>query len=163
MFQNIRQNSQVFILHKESKPTLEVGMVQSVSAPMPKYPLSPQAMYNPQQDMVVDLIVRVGGQDVTYQKLPANAEVADFGIGGVVITTSREAMNSEVTNLRNKSQDAINSIGYHQEVVVACESILSSLNPELAERQRQQTEIGELKAQIAELKSLLMSGTSKTK
>ena len=134
-------------------------MVQSVSAPMPKYPLSPQALYSPQQEMVVDLCVRVGGQDVTYQKLPANAEVADFGLGGVVITTSREAMNAEVSNLRNKSQDAINSIGYHKDVVSACDDILNSLNPELAERQKQQNEIGELKAQIAELKSLLMSGT----
>lgn len=163
MFQNIRQNSQVYILHKERKPMLEVGMVQSVSAPIPKYPLSPQAIYNPNQDMVVDIVVRVGGQDVTYQKLPANAEVADFGVGGVVITTSRECINAEVTNLMNNSQDTINSVPYHQDVVTACKDILNTLNPELVERQKQQNEIGELKQQIAELKKMLMAETSKTK
>lgn len=162
MFQNIRQNSQVYILHKNGKPSLEIGIVQSVSNPMPKYSLSPQSYYSP-QEMIVDLVVSVGDRNIPYPKISANADVAEFVGDGVIIATSREAMNTEVANLKQRSVEAINSVGYHRDVVSACDGILNTLNPEFAERQKQQNEIGELKQQIAELKKMLMAETSKTK
>lgn len=162
MFQNIRKNSQVYILHKTGKPTLEIGIVQDVSNPMPRYPMSPQSLYAP-PEMAVDITVAVGDRTVPYQKIPINADVAEIVGEGSVIATSREAMNAEAMSLKQRSVEAINSVGYHQDVVAACDGILNTLNPEFAERRKQQDEIGELKQQIAELKGLLMSGTSKTK
>ena len=38
MFQSLRPNNQIFILHKD-KSLLEVGSVVSVSMPTPKYPV----------------------------------------------------------------------------------------------------------------------------
>ena len=40
MFQNLRANNQLFILHKEAKHYVEIGSVVSVSAPKPKYPMT---------------------------------------------------------------------------------------------------------------------------
>ena len=60
-------------------------------------------------------------------------------------------MNAEVVSLKNKSIDAINSVDYHKGVIDGCDIILSGLNPEYAERQQQQAEINDLKAQMAEL------------
>ena len=39
MFQNLRVNNQLYILHKEAKHFIEIGSVVSVSAPKPKYPM----------------------------------------------------------------------------------------------------------------------------
>ena len=38
MFSNLRQNSTIYILHKDGKPYIETGSVTAVSAPRPKYP-----------------------------------------------------------------------------------------------------------------------------
>lgn len=128
---------------------LEKGTIVSVSMPMPKYTVPP--VLNQPQEMVVDLVVKVNNQDMNYQKVPASADIADFGINGVVISDSREAMNAEVVNLKNKSIEAINSIDFHKEVVDGCDKILQDLNPEYAERQAQQSEINSLKAQMQQL------------
>lgn len=150
MFQSLRNNSQFFILHKESRPYLEVGNVVSVSQPMPKFPM-PQSFGQP-QEMVVDVIVNINGQTFTYQKLPANLDIADSCTNAnIVVSANREAMNSEIASLKQKSIDIINSIDFHKEVITGCDQILTSLNPEFAEKQRQQTEINSLKEQMASM------------
>ena len=152
MFSNLRTNSQVYILHKDSTPYIEVGSVVSVSQPVPKFPVT---NFMAPQEMVVDLVVKVNGSDITLQKLPANLDVADQGTaaGAIVITTSREAMNAEVDSLRQKSLNIINSVEYHQKVVQDCESLLQILNPEFAEQKQQKQEINELKTQMSEMMS----------
>ena len=57
-------------------------------------------------------------------------------------------MNSEVLSLKKKSEDLINSIDYHKEVVSCCESILSQLNPEFAEKKAQQEEMESLRTKV---------------
>ena len=121
----------------------------SVSLPMPKYHVPP--VFGQQQEMVVDIVAKVNNADTTFQKLPASADIADFGSSGIVISASREAMNAEVVSLKNKSIDAINSVDYHKGVIDGCDIILSGLNPEYAERQQQPAEINDIKAQMAEL------------
>lgn len=148
MFQSLRANSLVYILHKDTA-TLETGSVVSVSTPVPKYQV-PQ-MFGTPQEMVVDLVVKINNQDVTYQKLPATLDIADFGTGNIVLTDNREAMNSEVIGLKQKSATILNSIDFHKDVIAKCDSLLSELNPEFAEKQQQQLEINALKSQVTEM------------
>lgn len=151
MFSNLRTNSQIYILHKESSPYVEVGTVMNVSQPVPKFPMN---NFMNQQELVVDVTVKINDSTVTLQKLPANLDIADQGINGnMVITTSREAMNSEVDALRQKSLGILNSVEYHQKVVQDCEILLQRLNPEFAEQRQQKQEIDTLKAQMSEMMS----------
>lgn len=149
MFQNLRTNSQIYILHKENNPYVETGTVVSVSAPTPKFPVPPG--FNPLQEMVVDIVVRVNGQENTYQKLPANLDIADFGNGQITLSASRDAMNAEISSQKQKSLDMINSLPYHQGLVAGYDKILQEINPEFAEKQRQQDEINVLKSQMSEM------------
>lgn len=149
MFSNLRTNSQVYILHKEASPYVEVGTVVSVSQPVPKFPVN---NFMNQQELVVDVTVKINDNTVTLQKLPANLDIADQGINGnMVITTSREAMNAEVDALRQKSLSILNSVEYHQKIVQDCEILLQRLNPEFAEQKQQKQEIDNLKAQMSEM------------
>lgn len=151
MFSNLRTNSQVYILHKESSPYVDVGTVVSVSQPVPKFPMN---NFMNQQELVVDVTVKINDSTVTLQKLPANLDIADQGINGnMVITTSREAMNAEVDALRQKSLGILNSVEYHQKIVQDCEVLLQRLNPEFAEQRQQKQEIDALKAQMSEMMS----------
>lgn len=150
MFSNLRTNSQIYILHKDANPYVEVGQVVSVSQPQPRFPVT--NFMNP-QELVVDVVVKINGSDVTLQKLPANLDIADQGTanGALVITTSREAMNAEVDSLRQKSLGILNSVDYHKKIVQDCELLLQRLNPEFAEQKQQKQEIDTLKSQMSEM------------
>ena len=152
MFQNLRANNQLFILHKDENPLVDIGSVVSVSAAKPKYPMPTPIGQIPQMEMVVDVVVCVNGQNTTFQNLPAGADIADFGQNGnIVISCSREAMNSEVSAIRQKSLDELNRRNYHENVIAGCDKILTVLNPEFAEKQRQEQEIVTLKGQMSEM------------
>nr|DAQ68394.1 MAG TPA: hypothetical protein [Crassvirales sp.] len=150
MFSNLRPNSQLYILHKDTTPYIEIGQVVSVSQPIPRYQTN---NFMTPQELVVDVVVNVNGNNITLQKLPANLDVADQGSinGSLFISTSKESMNNEVTSLKQKSQEIINSIDYHKKVIQDCEVLLQRLNPEFAEQKQQKQEIDNLKAQVSEM------------
>lgn len=149
MFQNLRLNSAVYILHKDSVPYIEQGSLVSVSSPKPKYPSSPAIGQFPQMEMVVDLVVSVNGNNMNLQGLPAGLEIADFGHNGnIVVSSSKEAINNEISLMRQRSAEIIGSVDFHRNVISACEKMLSELNPEVAEKQRQEQEISTLKGQM---------------
>lgn len=152
MFSNLRPNSQVYILHRETSPYVEVGQVVSVSQPQPRYQVN---NFMAPQELVVDIVVNINGNNVTLQKLPASLDVADQGTtnGSLFISTTRDAMNSEINSLRQKSIDAINSIDYHKKIIQDCEILLQRLNPEFAEQKQQKQEIDMLKSQMSEMMS----------
>ena len=150
MFSNLRTGSQVYILHKDATPYIEVGQVVSVSQPIPRYQIN---NFMAPQELVVDIVVNINGNNITLQKLPANVDAADQGTanGSLFISTSRELMNTEITSLRQKSQNIVNSVDYHKKVIQDCEILLQRLNPEFAEQKQQKQEIDNLKAQMSEM------------
>jgi hypothetical protein len=147
-FQNLRNNHQIYILHKDVTPTLEIGKITHISVPVPKY--GTNSMYN---DLVLDITVEVEGKTTNFQKLPANSEIADFG-NNIVVAISKEAMNSEVTSMKQRSLDILNSIEQHQSIINGCDEILKVLNPEIAEKQRQELENKALREEINSLKEM---------
>lgn len=152
MFQNLRVNSQLYILHKEQTPYLECGSVVNVSMPRAKYPSTPQMNPFQQVEMVVDVTVNVNGQTTNLQGLPAGAEIADFGQNGnIVVACSRDAMNNEINTSQQKSIDIVNSRDYHQNLINAYDKIREMLNPEFAAKQQQDKEISDLRKQVSDM------------
>ena len=150
MFQSLRTNQPFYILTKGINPRLDVGMVTSVSAPQMKFPAMPQGLGS-QPEYVVDVTVTVNGANQQYQRLPANKEIADFGdsFGNIVVSMSRDAMNNEIATLKTRSEDHIKRVDEEKQKIIAFESILQQLNPEYAEKQKQDAEIAHLKNQVA--------------
>lgn len=58
-------------------------------------------------------------------------------------------MNNEIATLRNKSEDHIRRVEEEKQKILAYEAILQQLNPEYAEKQKQEAEIMSLKNQVA--------------
>jgi recombinational DNA repair ATPase RecF len=151
MFQSARPNSQIYIFHKGDTPRIEIGYVVNQPVPRPKYQL-PAAFGQP-QETVVDLVVKTNDQTYNYNNLPAQQDVADSLSNGesIIISDSREGLNSEILNLKQKSLDIANSKDYHLSLVEKYDKILVDLNPELAEKQEQKQEIDVLKKQMTEM------------
>ena len=152
MFSNLRTNSQLYILHRDATPYIEIGQVVSVSQPRPRYQTS---SYIAPQEQVVDIVVEINGNNITLQSLPANLDVADQGTinGSLFISTQRDAMNTEINSMRQKSLDIINSVEHHKKVIQDCEVLLQRLNPEFDEQKQQKQEIDMLKTQMSEMMS----------
>ena len=147
MFGHLRINNPLFVLTKQGSPSLEIGTVVSVTAPMPQLSsIGQPTMYT------VDVTARINDQNITYQKLPANMDVADFaGNGNVVVACSRESMNSELQAMRQRSVDVVKSVDYHNGMIQAIDKIIQDLNPEEAEKIALQKEVTDLKGQMLQM------------
>ena len=106
-----------------------------------------------QQEFVADIVVRVGNNTISLKGLPAQMDTSDTYIDGesIVVSTSKDAINAEITSEKQKSINVINSKPYHEDRIVKLDAILSTLNPEFAEKQVQKEEIAELKNQVGSL------------
>ena len=104
-------------------------------------------------EYVVDINVSLNGATQTFQKLPADKEIADFGegFGNIVVTANRDAMNAEIASLKNKSEEHLKRVDEEQQKIVAYEAILQQLNPEYAEKQKQEQKIATLENQISQM------------
>jgi len=149
MFQSARINQTIYILYKENVPRIEIGNITQVTQPVFKFPSAPQ--FGQMQEQVVDIYANVSGAQRQFQQLPANKESADFGTGNVFVTISRDAMNAEISSLKNESTGIINRYEEEKQKIVKYNEILMQLNPEFAEKQRQEQEIANLKNQVAQL------------
>lgn len=150
MFQSLRNNQQFYILTKGANPRLDIGMVTAVTQPVMKFQNNiPQLGTQP--EYVVDVTVNVNGATQQFQKLPATKEFADFGVGNMFVSMSRDAMNAEIGNLKKMSEDHLRRVEEERSKISVYEGILQQLNPEYAEKQRQEQEIATLKTQVTQI------------
>lgn len=54
----------------------------------------------------------------------------------MVVSESRDAMTSEIEAMQRNSHAIVESIDYHRSVLVACDSMLEQLNPQIAKEMR---------------------------
>ena len=137
MFQSVRPNSPIYVLHKGDNPRLETGYVANQPIPKPKYQM-PHTFGQP-QEMIVDLVIKLNDMSINLNSIPASLDIADSYSNGesIVISDSREAMNSEIISLKQKSVDLLNSVDYHKSLIACYDKLLSDFNPEMAEKQAQ--------------------------
>ncbi|MCM1452437.1 MAG: hypothetical protein NC102_09265 [Clostridium sp.] len=163
-FSQLRQNSLIYILNRDGAPSVSVGTIVGVSTPMTKMGLPP--MFNQAVEAVVDITAKVDGKQGVFQKVPAGLDVWEYELNGAktpyTLATTKEGINAEIEALRQHALGVISSVEHNREVARACDEMLKKLNPEYAEKQRQDAEIAELKSrletqqrQMAELIALL--------
>ena len=165
MFKDLRQNTPLYVLYRGEKPRLETGSVLSVGQPVPKMPTNYNAIYPQQPDMVVDVCVKIGSETITFEKLPAGSVIADFASVGnttnnIVISSSRDAIRTEIETMFTQSKNIVDSVSYHQGVVQECEEILKGLNPSFAKDKEYENTIKKLEKEMSEMKSLIVSMTN---
>ena len=149
MFSGVRQGYLFYILEKGEDLVLKTGQVVSVSNPQPKFNPLPMTQPYGQTDMVVDIKVKVGEDTLEFKQLGATQNIANSG--NVVVSDSREAMSAEVEGLLRTSRQVLDSIPYHEKVLVSCDAMLRELNPQFAKEKEQEEKIGALEERMGDI------------
>lgn len=149
MFQNLRENQQIYVLTKAPTPSLDTGTVIKVQGPTPRFQNGPNMI--PQTEYTMDITVSVNGINRPFPQLPVNKDSAEYVNEQTVIAMSRDAMNAEINSLKNESIAAIQRGREEETKLPIWDKLILQLNPEVAEKQRQEQEIATLKNQVAQL------------
>ena len=154
MFQGLRQGGIFYILEKSDDISLKIGQVVSVSNPQPRYnQFGNTPSFGAQPEMVVDVKVRVGEEIMEFKQLNANMNIANSG--NVVVSDSKEAMSAEVEGLMRNSRQIIESVPYHEKMVVSCDAMLRELNPAFAKEKEQEEKMSMLEGEVTGIKETL--------
>ena len=153
MFQGVRQNGLFYILEKGDDLKLRVGQVVSVSNPQPKYGQFGAPNFGSQPEMTVDVRVKVDEETMDFKQLNANASIANSG--NVVVSDSKDAMSAEVEGLLRTSKAILESVPYHEKMLVACDNVLRDLNPSFKKEKEQEEKIGALEEKMVGIEGTL--------
>lgn len=153
MFQGSRQGNLFYVLEKGDELKLRIGQVVSVSNPQPKYGQFNTPTFGSQPEMTVDVRVKVDEETMDFKQLSANASIANSG--NVVVSDSKEAMSAEVEGLLRTSKAILESVPYHEKMIVACDGILRDLNPSFKKEKEQEEKIGALEEKMVGIEGTL--------
>lgn len=182
-FQSLKQGSTVYVLQEGGKePQLTVATVVNRPEPKPQYmtqaPGATPAIYAGTNMMqpVVEIIARMGGEDVPFSNLTPTATTASYNNGQTTISCTAEGMLPAVDAMMQKSRRHIEETPYHEAALVRGKEFLMSLNPRYREEEEQKQDIANLKGQMGDVVSTMntmmgmmqelnkkISGTSKGK
>ena len=108
--------------------------------------------------MVVDIVANVGQDKRNLNGLPAENDIADFN-GNVVVTLDKDKIANEIKVLYKEQESIYNGHDRAKELMGIYSGMLSSLNPEEAEKKAQADEIAALKNTVAQLTQLMQQQT----
>ena len=125
MFSALSQGSPIYLLDKTSTPDYKVGEIVGVSYPkMNPYNVGPQN--------TVDLKVKIDGEIQEFNSIPSINSVVSYNSGKIIISESKQGIQTEVENILQNSKQILNNIDTYKQNVADCEDILKQLNPQFA-------------------------------
>ena len=84
MFSNLSPNSILYVLDLNSSPKVLSGPIERVSIPRPKY-----NTFNPNMEMIVDIIATINGERREFKGVP-NGAIANFGTDAFVLAECQD-------------------------------------------------------------------------
>lgn len=125
MFSALSQGSPVYILDKTSSPKYKIGEIIGVSYPkMNPYNIGPQN--------TVDLKVKIDDSTQEFNSIPSINSVVSYNNGKVIISETKQGIQSEVESILQNSKQVLNNIDTYKKNITDCENILKELNPQFA-------------------------------
>lgn len=134
-----------------SNPKVLSGPIERISIPRPKY-----NTFNPNMEMVVDIVANINGERREFKGVPNNT-IADFGEDAFVLAENKDVLNSYVHSMLQNSKNIVNSIEKHQNLITQYEEAIQELNPDIKASMENDKAIKDLKDEISELKQMIAS------
>ena len=163
MFSNLSKGSVLYGLDTKDDVKVFTASVDMVTLP---YPRNPQTTFGQLPEMVVDIVVNVGGERKEFKRVPANNVIADFGPNTLVLADTKDSLINHVKTLRQESRNIVESYPRHQELIPQYDKVLEDLDPGLANEnvvKELRDQVTTMQNQFAEVLALLKSGNSKSK
>lgn len=162
MFSNLSKGSVLYGLEIKDSMRFFTAPIDSVSLPYPKY--RNNNTFGQMPETVMDIVATVNGERRTFQQVPSNSAIADFGNDTFVLADSKDSLNGYVNSMLQNSRNIVNSVEKHKALIAQYENVLGSLNPEQANDnavRELNNKVNSLEGQIAEMLTLLKAGNDK--
>ena len=122
MFSALSQGSPIYLLDKTSSLDYKVGEIIGVTYPK---------IYN-NLGNTVDLKVKIDGQVQEFNSIPSINNVVSYNGGKIIISESKQGIQTEVENILQNSKQILNNINTYKQNIDNCENILKQLSPQFA-------------------------------
>ena len=155
MFSTLSKGSVLYGLDRTNKIKWFTASVERVT---PTMGTTPSNMFGQLPEVRLDIVCNINGVQKTFQQVPSNNAIADFGDSSFVIADNKDSLFNYVKTLKDKSKSIVNSAPYHESLLPQYDDVLNELMPGSAnndEVKALRSEVGSLKSQLAEAISLL--------
>lgn len=155
MFSNVRVNQQIFVLDKANR-IFDVGTVCEEPKTRWYTPTKPQTnqfgypMPTPQPIQVVDLVIQTPTGRCPLQGLPMDKNFHENDAKTLYVTEDKQIMLNEFNTLKGISENHVKQTQYHQDMIGKYEGWIEILNPEEAERKRNEQKMANLESALAQ-------------
>lgn len=148
MFNTARPNSRAYIFFKGEKPRFEQGFVVNNPIVKPKYTIPMN--FAQKQETLTDITIKTDSGTYNFASIPSELEVADTFCNGeaAVISLNRDAFSAEVLSIMQRSEDALKSGPYHENMITVCKDTLGQINPEYATQKQRDERLDSLERKV---------------
>ena len=163
MFSTLSKGSVLYGLDRRDKVK---WFTASIDAITPTYSKASPNMFGQMPELRLDIIATINGEKRTFQQVPSNNAIADFGENSVIIADNKDSLFNYTKKLLSDSEAVVKSCPFHEERIPQYKEVLNELMPGSAENgevKQLRTEVSTLKSQLAEVISLLKAENSKQK
>lgn len=143
-FKELKQGYPVYILDKD-KFCVKNGKVASVS--FPRVDTMPTG-----RQMVVDVVLEVGGNSATYT-MPEDAAVVYAN--NLVLSTEQHCLALEVEKMKHESEQVLASVDRHKEIIDCADDLLAQLNPSFKEKRETEQRFEKIESHVSGMDSKL--------
>ena len=162
MFSNLSKGNVLYGLDRRDKVKWFTASIENVTPTVSKT----TQMFGQMPELRLDIVANINGEQKTFQQVPSNNAIADFGDKSFVIADNKDSLFNYVKTLKQTSKNIVESASYHESLIPQYDEVLNELMPGSAnndEVKALRSEVGSLKSQLAEAIALLKSGNSKSK
>lgn len=162
MFSNLSKGNVLYGLDRRDKVKWFTASIESVTPTMSKT----TQMFGQIPELRLDIVANINGEQKTFQQVPSNNAIADFGDNSFTIADNKDSLFNYVKTLKQTSKNIVESASHHKSLIPQYDEVLNELMPSSAntdEVKALRSEVGSLKSQLAEAIALLKSGNSKQK
>lgn len=163
MFSTLSKGNILYGLDRRDKVKAFSATVESVT---PVYGRVQGNMFGQIPEVRLDIVANINGEQKTFQQVPSNNAIADFGDKSFVIADNKDSLYNYVKSLRQTSKNIIESAPYHESLIPQYDDVLNEIMPGSADSGKVkalENKVDSLTAQLAEAISLLKAGNAKTK
>lgn len=161
MFSTLSKGSVLYGLDRRDKVKWFTASIETVSPTMAK---AAPNMFGQLPELRLDIVCNINGEQKTFQQVPSNNAIADFGEKSFVIADNKDSLYNYIKGLKETSKNIVASASYHESLIPQYDDVLNELMPGSAnndEVKALRSEVGSLKSQLAEAIALLKSGNAK--
>lgn len=108
---------------------------------------------------VMDITAVRDGNTLSFQQIPSNNAIADYGNNSYVLADSKDSLVNYIKAKLQASKNIVNSYEENKKLIERYESVLSDINPNVggAEIKELKQQMSTMQNQFSELMSLLKS------